>query len=126
MNKRFEAYKLNRVIKRAGVALEFYRHIRNSYGEQTEERETIGVLSCLYHENNGRIEVERNNTINAWRNVQTPYATAILDDIKVLGLMVEDFCIIGNDVHTIGGIVDVQQWGIIGTITLEVVDDGKI
>jgi phage host-nuclease inhibitor protein Gam len=126
VNKRFEAYKISRVIRRAGVELEFYRNVRNTYGEQTEDTVSVGTLKCLYHESNGRIEVDRNNSSSAWRNVQSPYATAILDDIKALGLAVEDWCEIGGNKHTIGGIVDVQQWGLIGTISLEVVDNGGV
>lgn len=125
MNKRFEAYKLNRVIKRTGTDVEFFRPIRNRYGEITDESTSVGVLRCLYHEDNGRIEVSRNGAFSTWRDMQSPYLTATIKDIMVLDLKVEDFCTIGGKQHTIGGIVDIQQWGIIGTISLEVMDDGK-
>jgi hypothetical protein len=125
MNKRFEAYKLNRVIKRSGMELSFYRTTRNAYGEEMDVGTVVGNLKCLYHENNGRIEIDR-TAQSIWRNMQTPYATALLEDIKALGLKVEDWCVIGDTRHKIGGIVDVQQWGIIGTITLEVLDNGRV
>lgn len=122
MVTRFEGYKLSRLIKRAGVEVEFFRNVRNTYGEQTDESESLGTLSCVYHEDNSRIVIDRNNALGAWRDVQSPYLTAHLDEIKQLWLKAEDWCILGDKKHTIGGIVDVQQWGIIGTISLEVVD----
>jgi hypothetical protein len=124
MNNRFEAYKLRRVIKRSGVCVEFFRNARNAYGEQADESESIGQLKCLYHENNGRVEIDRSG-VSIWRNIRSPYVTALLEDINTLDLKVDDWCTVGDTVHTIGGIVDVQQWGIISTITLEVLDDGK-
>ena len=124
MNTKFEAYKISRVIKREGTEVEFFRNTRNAYGEQTDEAESIGTLAGLYHETNGRIEVDRGG-VSVWRTVQLPYVTATLDDIKALELKVDDWCIVGHRRHTVGGIVDVQQWGIIGTVTLEVLDNGK-
>lgn len=114
---------MSRLIMRHGMNVEFFRNVRNRYGEPTEEFESLGALDCFYHENNGRIEVQRNNALRAWRNVQTPFLTTHMPGIIEAGLRLEDWCTIGNRKHTIGGIVDVQQWGIIGTITLEVVDN---
>lgn len=122
MVTRFEAYKLSRLIKRVGIEVEFFRNKRNEYGEQTDESESLGTLECVYHEDNSRILIDRNNALGAWRNVQSPFLTAHMDKIKQLWLLPEDWCILGDHKHTIGGIVDVQQWGIIGTISLEVVD----
>ena len=48
----------------------------------------------------------------------------LYEDITSLGLRVDDQLVINGKTFKVTGIVNVQEWNLIGDISLEVFDDG--
>lgn len=123
INKRFEAYKIRREIKRSGDTYKFQRHVRNEFDEPI-----IGIdddvcsIQGLYHEENSNIQITTGDTTQ----VRTKKIPMILCEWEnVAGkLLVGDFTIINRKVFKVTGVVNIQEWSIVADISLEVVDNG--
>ena len=125
VNTKFEAYKIKRELKRSGVAYEFTRSGKNQFGEPDEKISvTIGTVTGLYHEQNGSIQVTTGETTQT-RTKKTPTILCLWEDTTSLGLSLGDKTIINGKVFRVTGIVNIQEWNIIGDVSLEVVDDGN-
>ena len=136
VNKDFEAYKLKRELKRSGIDYEFKRKGMNEFGEPSGELVPIGVIRGLYHEENSNIQITTGDTTRI-RTKKIPMILCLYEDTtslgsdneptlneKELGLKVDDQVIINGKTFKVTGIVNIQEWSIIGDISLEVIDDG--
>jgi hypothetical protein len=136
INTRFEAYKLKRELKRSGIDYEFQRLGANDFGEPDDEPTVVGSLKGLYHEQNSNIEITTGDTTRV-RTKKIPMILCLFDDTtslgsdnepaldeKELGLKVDDQVVINGKTFKVTGIVNIQEWSIIGDISLEVIDDG--
>lgn len=121
INTKFEAYKIRRELKKVGVDYEFKRAKLNAFKEQTNEDELAGKIKGLYHEQNSHVSVTTGETTRT-RTKKTPMILCLYEDAKAL--KVDDFVMINSKKFKVTGIVNVQEWNIIGDISLEVVDDG--
>ena len=102
INKKFEAYKISREIKRSGCSFTFKRKAKNDFNEPSEESIIVGNLLGIYHEQNSNIAISK------------------------LELNVDDFVIFNSKTFKVTGITNVQEWSIVSDISLEVFDDGSI
>lgn len=123
VNKTFEAYKIKREIKRSGISYEFKRSKVNDFGEPTDELEVVGTLQGLYHEENSHIAVTTNDTTQ-FRTKKVPNILCLYADAASLSLQVGDVVLMSNKTFKVTGTTNIQEWGIIADISLEVVDDG--
>lgn len=123
VNNSFEAYKLQRELKRSGVVVSFVRYEDNEFGEPSGSPIALGEITCLYHEENSHISVTT-GTVTQTRNKKVPRMLALASSVEKLGLKVGDKLFWKSQEYAVTGIVDVQNWGIINDISLEVVDDG--
>lgn len=123
VNKKFEAYKIKRELKRSGSEYEFERNERNIFGEPVGDLKAIGKLKGLYHEQNGYISISMNDTTQV-RTKKTPMVLCLYEDVASLALQVGDIVKINSVVFKVTGILNIQEWNIISDISLEVVDDG--
>lgn len=121
INKKFEAYKIRREIKRSGNDFIFYRSIKNDYGEPSSEKEIIAVVSGLYHEQSNYISIKTGETTR-YRTKKTPMLLCEYSD--VVSLKADDFMILNENKYTVTKKINVQEWNIISDISLEVEDNG--
>lgn len=124
VNTQFEAYKIEREIRKNGVYNVFYRPGINAFGEPDNTLlSTVGGLNALYHEQNGFIQVAVANEVQ-YRTKKQPMMMSLLSDVKALGLQIGDFAIIDNKKYTVIAIANLYNWDILADISLEVSDYG--
>lgn len=121
INKQFEAYKIRREIKRSGKTYTFMRSSLNEFGEPSGETIDVVNISGLYHEQNSNIEITTGDTTQI-RTTKIPMILCLYKDIS--GLQIGDIVTINSKNYKLTGIVNIQEWSIIGDISLEVIDDG--
>lgn len=124
VNTQFEAYKIEREIRKNGVYNVFYRPGINAFGEPDNTLlSTVGGLNALYHEQSGFIQVAVANEVQ-YRTKKQPMMMSLLSDVKALGLQIGDFTIIDNKKYTVIAIANLYNWDILADISLEVSDYG--
>lgn len=124
INKKFEAYKIKREIKRSGNEYEIYRRAKNEFGEQISDTQYVGKINALYHEENSNIQITTGDTTQV-RTKKIPMLLCLYDEFVETRFEVGDFVEINSKVFKVTGIVNIQEWGIIGDVSLEVFDDGN-
>lgn len=124
INKKFEAYKIKREIKRSGNEYEIYRHAKNEFGEPVSDEQYVGKISAIYHEENSNIQITTGDTTQV-RTKKIPMLLCLYDESVETGFEVGDFVLINGKKFKITGIVNIQEWSIIGDVSLEVFDDGN-
>lgn len=124
INKKFEAYKIKREIKRSGNEYEIYRHAKNEFGEPVSDDQYVGKFSAIYHEENSNIQITTGDTTQV-RTKKIPMLLCLYDEFVETGFEVGDFVLINDKKFEITGIVNVQEWNIIGDVSLEVFDNGN-
>lgn len=129
INTRFELYKFRRELKRNGKDYTFYRRKLNKFNEPTGELEDILTVRCLYHEVSSFKTTSTGDSSTTVIEKQ-PMLLCAVEDVKDSGLEIGDFIEVEDSVYgdkkvlRFVGIVDIQNYGIIADISLEVVDDG--
>ena len=129
INTRFELYKLRRELKRNGKDYTFRRRKLNKFNEPTGELEDVLTICCLYHEVSSFKTTSTGDSSTTVAEKQ-PMLLCAVEDVKGSGLEMGDFIEVDDSVYggkkvlRFVGIVDVQNYGIIADISLEVVDDG--
>ena len=124
INKRFETYKIKREIRRSGCNYNILRKGVNEFGEQISDIQYVGNINALYHEENSNIQITTGDTTQI-RTKKIPMLLCIYDDFNDIRFSVGDFVEINSKVFKVTGIVNIQEWGIIGDVSLEVFDDGN-
>ena len=124
VNLKFERYKLERELKRSGKSIEFLRSGKNKFGEPDGESDPIGEINCLYHEENGYVQLTMGETTQT-RTKKIPTLLCLYDSCEGIGVKLDDFCFINSKKYIVTGVTDIQNWNIIADISLEVVDDVK-
>ena len=125
INKKFEAYKISREIKRSGCSFTFKRKAKNDFNEPSEEAIIVGNLLGIYHEQNSNIAISTGDTTQ-YRTKKIPMILCLHSDVSKLELNVDDFVIFNSKTFKVTGITNVQEWSIVSDISLEVFDDGSI
>lgn len=129
INTRFELYKLRRELKRNGKDYTFQRRKLNQFNEPTDELDDVLTIRCLYHEVSSFKTTSTGDSSTTVTEKQ-PMLLCAVEDVKDSGLEIGDFIEVedsvygGKKVLRFVGIVDIQNYGIIADISLEVVDDG--
>ena len=123
INKKFEAYKVQRELKRSGIKYEFKRNEKNDFGEPVGEPKMIGTIQGLYHEQNGSIQIATGDTTQV-RTKKIPMILCLYEDIASLALQVGDVVKINAKTFKVTGVINIQEWNIICDVSLEVIDNG--
>lgn len=123
INKQFEAYKVKREIKRSGTEYAFVRNETNEFGEPISDTTTLGSIKGLYHEQNSNVAVTTGDTTQT-RTKKIPMVLCLWGDVSPMVLKVGDMTTINGKVFKVTGVTNIQEWGIIADISLEIVDDG--
>lgn len=131
VNNKFEAYKLEREIKRSGVEVTLYRYGTNEYNEPTGELVAVGSIRGLYHETNSQVtKTVADGSIT--RTKKQPALLCLASDYVSLSPEFGDRIILSDvqpqarkkDAKFVGA-VDVANWGIIVDMSFEEVDVGN-
>lgn len=123
INTTFEAYKVKREITRNGSQYEFKRFGKNEVGEPNGQSVSVGIVSGIYHEQNSSIRITTGDTTSV-RTKKIPTILCLYESITPLGLQVGDFTVINSKTFKITGILNIQEWGIVSDISMEVTDNG--
>lgn len=118
VNKSFEAYKITREIKRSGSPYTFFRKSVNEFGEPDEEETEIGTLNGIYHEQNSNVQITTGDTTQI-RTKKIPMILCLYNDARSLDLKLGDKLYINEKTFTVSSLVNIQEWNIIGDISLE-------
>ena len=121
INKQFEAYKIRREIKRSGETYTFKRPVLNEFGEPSGDEIEVGSLRGLYHERYERdsnIRLMTGNTTQI-RTKKLPMILCIYDDAKTLNLQLGDKLYLNDKIFKVVSLVNIQEWNIIGDLSLE-------
>lgn len=128
INTRFEAYKIQREIKRSGKTFAFKKPDLNDFGEPKRDENGNYIfqsgdleLNGIYHETNSYISLVTGDT-TATRTKKEPMILCLYEDTA--GLKVGDVTYINGKMFKLTGVKNIQEWSIIGDISLEVFDDG--
>lgn len=123
LNTKFEAYKIKRELKRSGVPFTFFRNGVNEFGEQDD---TVGVqiatIVGLYHEQSVRIE-ERVGDSSVTRTKKVPVILCMFPEASILQR--GDVLVYNGKRYKVIGVANIQEWGIVADINLEVFDNGN-
>lgn len=121
INTKFEIYKLQRELKRNGISCVFKRYTKNEFGEPDHVHDNIVCeIKCLYHEQNSNIQITTGETTQV-RTKKIPMLLCLYENTSLL--KPGDFVILNEKKYKVTGIVNIQEWNLIGDISLEVVDN---
>ncbi len=124
VNKKLEAYKIKRELKRSGIEYEIIRAGTNPFGEpDASYQETIGVINGLYHEESVNIQVVTGDTTQV-RTKKSPMILCTYEDAAYIDLKINDLIVINEKTFKIVGFKNIQEWNLLADISLEVLDDG--
>lgn len=124
VNKKFEVYKLKRELKWSGKEYEFTRCLTNEFGEPSSvDVKTLGTVNGLYHETNEHVAVSMSDTTQI-RSKKVPSILCLYEDAASLNLSIGDNVKINEKTMKVTGIVNIQEWGLIADISMEVIDNG--
>lgn len=130
INTRFELYKLRRELARNGKEYVFYRDLDNEYGEPVEDRVEILRITALYHESSAYKYTFTNDGTTTITE-KKPMLLCALQDVNGSDLKLGDYTEIIDNVYgdvkrlTFSGVTDIQDFGVIADISLEVFSDGR-
>lgn len=123
INKKFEAYKIKREIKRSGIEYEFKRQELNKFKEPVGEAKSIGKLKGIFHESiysgKDQLSTSDNSQIRAKK---IPKILCLYEDAAFLNLTIGDLVKINNKTFKVINVSNVQEWNIAADIQLEVID----
>lgn len=122
LNTKFEVYKLVRELKRCGRWYTFLREGKNQYGEPDGTPAHVCCVPGLYHEQNSNVELVAGDTTQI-RTKKIPMILCLCEP-ETLALRQGDYMILHGKKFVVTGVVDVQEWGLILDVSLEVVDSG--
>lgn len=123
VNTKFEAYKIMREIKRIGIEVNFLRQDVNKFKEPIGEPKSIGVISCIYHEQNGSVRITMGDTTQV-RSKKVPMLLCLYSDVSQISIQVGDQVKLNGKTFNVTGITNIQEWNVVADISLEVVDIG--
>ena len=129
INTRFELHKLRRELKRNGNDDTFHRRKLNKFNEPAGDLVDVLTIRCLYHEVSSFKTISTGDSSTTVTEKQ-PMLLCAVEDVKDSRLEIGDFIEVVDSVYgdkkalRFVGIVDIQNYGILADISLEVVDDG--
>lgn len=134
VNNKFELYKVKREIKRSGKSFDFYRDVKNAFGEIVDGvGDKVFTVKGLYYEHNAHIldsYILMTETDNGQHRIKRyPQIMCITSDIRDEStgrykIDIDDFCIFSDHKCRVVGIKDFMEWGMVCTISFEAIDYG--
>lgn len=129
INTKFELYKFRRELRRNGKDYTFRRRKLNQFNEPAGDLEDVLTIRCLYHEVSSFKTTSTGDSSTTVTEKQ-PMLLCAVEDVKGGRLEIGDFIEVDDSVYgdkkvlRFVGVVDIQNYGILADISLEVVDDG--
>ena len=120
---KFEQAKLKRLLSTYGIEYHFERLEKNEFGEPSVPRtpsKTVDVVG-MYHEQSQVVQMSTSNGTR-YRTEKRPL---ILAEYDVASKLVVDDRLVHNGVeYKVVGVRNINDIGVYGDISLEVIDDG--
>ena len=107
--------KVNRILKSRGMDYTFTRMTVDAYKQPTEGSKV--TIRGLYHEQNSFISVTGSDSASVQRK-KSPMILTLLDD-SVKSLNQGDKITIESVSYTVSGVLDIQNYGVVADISLE-------
>lgn len=107
--------KVNRILKSRGMDYTFTRMTVDAYKQPTEGSRV--TIRGLYHEQNSFISVAGSDSASVQRK-KSPMILTLLDD-SVKSLNQGDKITIESVNYTVSGVLDIQNYGVVADISLE-------
>lgn len=127
MNVKFETHKVRNQIRRAGKQYVIRKQTTNDFGEKSGDRIATIPFFGLYHETNSYIKrTVGDAAITTTKKV--PMILALTEELEgafgdtTVRPEVNDTIEFGDKMYKVNGLVDIQNWGTITDISLELVD----
>lgn len=117
-NTKFLKHRVERALAMNGQKFSFIPMLRDEYNQLKQSSTTIEVFG-MYHEQNSFISVTSSDAASVQRK-KSPMILTLLDD-NVKKLKQGDVLFLGDTRYTVSGILDIQNWGIVADISLEMV-----
>lgn len=119
LNNKFEAYKIQREIKRSGRQFVFQRYGKNKFGElDTSTITSAGVLFGIYHEENSYVTIKVGETTQI-RKQKQPRILCLFESVSDIGLQLGDWIDLNGKRYKYNACTNIQEWNIIADISLE-------
>lgn len=122
MNKKFELYKICREIKMHGEKYLFRRIKKDDYEEDTKEFEDVANISAIFHTVKGYISQNKDDGAEIHSKGQ-PKLLCAFEDAKDINN--GDIVSIKDDDYKVVEKNDIEKFGIVCDISLEVILNGR-
>lgn len=125
MNNKFEAHKLEVQLKRSGRDFVILRQERNDFGELTGDYKKAGVIKGLLHGSVSSIlsTITTSDTSSSRAKPDAQFL-CLADEVRKMGLKPYDIVLANCKYYRVQSLNDVEEWGVIYDVLLEVVDHG--
>lgn len=125
VNTKFEAFKLEKLLKTNGVDFEFKRKKKNSFNEFTDDPpEVVAVVNGVYHEQSITTQITSGQGTQ-FRSEKVPMVLCKFGP-DVLSLKPKDLLEYNGKHYEVQGITNYAELNIVMDISLRVVDKGGI
>lgn len=108
--------KIKKQLDRNGLVYEFTRVMKDKFNQNTESGETL-LIKGIYHETNSFIKLNETDSGSVQRK-KNPTILTLLDE-QSKTLKQGDVVHINNVKYTVSGLLDIQNYGVVLDISLE-------
>lgn len=125
MNNKFEAHKLEVQLKRSGRDFTILRQYRNEFGELSQDYVKVGTIKGLLHGSVSSIlsTITTSDTSSSRAKPDAQFL-CLADEVCMIGLKPYDIVLANCKYYRVQSLNDIEEWGIIYDVLLEVVDHG--
>lgn len=108
--------KIKKQLDRNGLVYEFIKITKDEFNQNTESEETLSIKG-IYHETNSFIKLNETDAGSVQRK-KSPMILTLLDEQSKL-IKQGDILYINEIKYTVSGILDIQNYGVILDISLD-------
>lgn len=112
----FLVNKVKKQLDRNGLVYEFTKVMKDEFNQNTESEETL-LIKGIYHETNSFIKLSETDAGSVQRK-KSPMILTLLDE-QSKTLKQGDIVHINNVKYTVSGLLDIQNYGVVLDISLE-------
>lgn len=137
INKKFEIYKIKRLMKKNPTSFTFWRHLENEFGEKDFEKppKFLCTIDGLYHEFTAHIAdtyvvLTGTETVTT-RTKKTPQCLCEYDSVvfkdengESNSIKIGDYVYYNYRVMRVSGLQNIMEWNMLVDVSFEEVDDG--
>lgn len=108
--------KVKRLLRTSGIQYDFISVGKDAYNQPTESSEVLSVKG-VYHEQNSFITVSSSEAASVQRKKSPMILTLFTDSVRKLKQ--GDKVYINERLYKVSGVLDIQNYGVVADISLE-------